>query len=84
MNHTVANRNKLEVLVLMQPPPRYGDCGPDVRHLIPTVFPVYQHGLVIGLSAQPRLGANALHLAPHKPNERRCTIDSEHLKFHTG
>jgi hypothetical protein len=84
MDHTVTNRNKLELLVLMQPPPRHGDCGPDVWHLIPTVFPVNQNGLVIGLSAQPRPSANAIHLASHKPNQRCGAIDPEHLKFHTG
>jgi hypothetical protein len=84
MDDAVANRNKFEVLVLMQPPPRHGDCGPDVRHLIPAVFPVNQNGLVITLSAQPRLGANALHLASHKPNQACGAIDSEYLKLHTG
>jgi hypothetical protein len=80
----VANRNKLEILVLVQPPPRHGDCGSDVRHLIPAVFPVNQNGLVIALSAQPRPGANALHLASHKPNQTCGAIDSEYLKLHAG
>jgi hypothetical protein len=84
MNDAVADSNKINVLILAEPPPRLGDCSSDVRYLISRVFFANQEGFVICIGAQPRLDTNALHLASNEPNQACGATNPEYLKFQAG
>ena len=84
VDDTVADGNEVEFLVLPQPTPCFGDCCSDVSHLVARILSVDQDSPVIGLGAQPRPGADTVHLSFDEPRQACISINPIDLKLDTG
>src|SRR5262245_39346415 len=84
VNHTMADGDHVELLILAQPAPCFGDRSSDVRHLVARILFVDQDSFVVSLGAQTRPGTDAIHLSLDEPRQACISVNPEDLKFDTG
>ena len=83
MNDAVTDRNKIDLLRFTQPVAGFLGGRRKVRHLFNRIGLVNQWFLVRPGSAQPRPGANAVHLAFNEAIEIAARAGREDLKLET-